>query len=163
MVTISKFMIPIDNRYFEDYQPGSTYEFGSIMVRRDEIIDFGKRYDPQAFDSGLEAAHEAREGVLVASGWLIASLGMRLLVDHYISHSAALGSPGVNNLRWLKPVHPGDKLSIRVTVLNSRPLRSKPGKGIVRSFIQVLNQNREVVASWTASTILLCKGNPQSS
>lgn len=157
MTTNSGFSVPSDERYFENYLPGSIYEFGSIIVKRDEIIYFGGHYDPQAFDSGLDAAREARDGGVVASGWLIAALGMRLLVDHYISHTAGLGSPGPDDLRWLKPVHPDDELSIRVTVMSRRRSRSKPDRGIVRSFVEVLNQNREVVTSWIASSILLCR------
>lgn len=162
MTDNSGFRVPIDDRYFEDYIPGSVYEFGSIIVKRDDIIDFGQRYDPQAFDSGLDAAREAKNGGLVASGWLTAALGMRLMVDYYISHVGGLGSPGPDDLRWLRPVRPNDELSIRVTVISRKRSRSKPDRGTVRSFVEVLNQNREVVTSWKASSILLCRMNPES-
>lgn len=162
MTNNSEFSVSIDDRYFEDYLPGSVYEFGSIIAKQDEIIDFNERYDPQAFDSGLDGACEARDGVLVASGWFTTAIGMRLLVDQYISHTAGLGSPGTDDLRWLKPVHPNDEISIRVTVISRKCLRSKPDRGIVRSLVEVLNQNREVVTSWKASTILLCRKNSQA-
>lgn len=161
--TNSIFNVPINERYFEDYVPGAIYEFGSIKVSREDILDFNKRYDPQAFDSGLDAAREARDGGVVASGWLIAAFGMRLFVDYYLSHTAGLGSPGPEGLRWLKPVRPNDELSIRVTVINRKRSKSKPDRGIVRSFVEVMNQNHDVVTSWKASSILLCKKNIEQS
>lgn len=151
------FKVPIDERYFEDYVPGSIYEFGSIVVTEEEIIEFAKRYDPQIFHIDPIAARKTGFGGLIASGWHTAALTMRLLVDHYISRVASLGSPGADELRWLKPVRPGDELSICVRVLESRRSKSKPDRGVVRSMVEVLNQNREVVMTRTAVGITRCR------
>lgn len=143
----SGFAVPVENRYFEDYVAGSIQEFGSIVVEEDEVIAFGKRFVPLPYHTDRELAKRSIYGGLIASGWHTAGLMMRLYTDHYLSKVASLGSPGADELRWDKPVRPGDELSIRVTVLETRLSQSKPDRGIVRSFIEVLNQNREAVMS----------------
>ena len=148
------FTIPIEERYFEDYLPGRVYEFGSITVSEEEIVRFAELYDPQTFHVNPHLAKKSVFGGLIASGWHTAAIAMRLLVDHFISHSAALGSPGSDELRWLKPVRPGDTLSLRVTILETRRLRSKDDRGTVRSLVEVLNQHREVVMTRIAISIL---------
>jgi acyl dehydratase len=156
-MTYSLFSVPIDERYFEDYIPGSVYEFGSITVDEEEIIEFARRYDPQVFHIDPEAARKTPFGGLIASGWHTAALVMRLLVDHYISRVACLGSPGADKLRWLKPVRPGDEISLRVTVLEATRSKSRPDRGTVRSFVEVMNRHREVVMSREAVNIMLCR------
>jgi acyl dehydratase len=151
------FDVPIDERYFEDYVPGAIYEFGSIVATEEEIIEFARRYDPQLFHVDPVAARKSEFGGLIASGWHTAALAMRLLVDHYISHVASMGSPGAGEVRWLKPVRPGDELSIRVKVLEARRSKSKPDRGVVESFVEVLNQNREVVMIRKAIGITRCR------
>jgi acyl dehydratase len=94
---------------------------------------------------------------MIASGWHTAALMMRLFVDHYLSRVASLGSPGVDELRWLKPVYPGDALSVRVTIIEASRSRSKPDRGIIRSDIQVLNQHRDVVMTMKALNFLSCR------
>jgi acyl dehydratase len=153
----STFTVSSENRYFEDYVAGSVHEFGSIAVEEAEMIAFAKRYDPQIFHIDPEAAKQTIFGGLIASGWLTSGLIMRLYSDHYLSHVASLGSPGIDELRWLKPVRPGDVLSLRVIVLETNRSRSKPERGIVRSFIEVLNQNAEVVMSMKAVNFFLCR------
>ena len=143
----SSFTVPAENRYFEDYVSGSVHEFGPIIVEEDEVVSFGKRFVPLTYHTDAELAKKSIYGGLIASGWHTAGLMMRLYTDNYLSKVANLGSPGVDELRWDKPVRPGDDLSIRVTVLESRLSSSKPDRGIVRSFVEVLNQNREVVMS----------------
>jgi acyl dehydratase len=143
----SSFTTTPDNRYFEDYVTGSVHEFGSIVVDEQEVLDFGKRFVPLSYHTDKESAKNSIYGGLIASGWHTAALMMRLYSDHYLSRVANLGSPGVDELRWDKPVFPGDELSIRVTVLEARRSASKPDRGILRSFIEVLNQNRQVVMS----------------
>ena len=143
----SGFTTTPDNRYFEDYVTGSVHEFGSIVVDEQEAIDFGKRFVPLSYHTDREAAKNSIYGGLIASGWHTAALMMRLYTDNYLSKVANLGSPGVDELRWDKPVFPGDELSIRVTVLEARRSASKPDRGILRSYIEVLNQKREVVMS----------------
>jgi acyl dehydratase len=151
------FTTPQEDRYFEDYLPGAVYEYGSITIREAEIIEFAKRFDPQIFHIDPEQARKSAFGGLIASGWHTASLTMRLLVDHYVSQAASLGSPGVDELRWRKPVRPGDTLSVRITVLESKLSRSKPGQGTIRSYIEALNQHREVVMTWKGIGLVRCR------
>jgi acyl dehydratase len=153
----STFHVPVENRYFEDYLVGSVHEFGSIAVEQDEVIAFAKRFDPQVFHTDPESAKKTIFNGLIASGWHTAGLMMRLFADHFLSKVASLGSPGVDELRWNTPVRPGDELSVRVTVLEARRSRSKPDRGIVHSFIEVMNQNRDVVMSMKAVNIFFCR------
>ncbi len=157
MISTQDFPVPIDERYFEDYVPGSVFEYGSIPVEEAEVINFAKRYDNQALHTDPEAAARGPFGGLIASGWHTAGLMMRLFTDHYLSKVASVVSPGVDELRWTKPVRPGDRLSIRVSILESRRSRSKPDRGMVHSRVEVLNQDREVVMSLKAVNILLCR------
>jgi acyl dehydratase len=149
------FRAPPEQRWFEDYEPGAVHAFGAIRVDEDEVLDFGRRFDPQPFHTSHETARETEYGGLIASGWHTAALMMRLYADHYLSRVATLVSPGVDELRWLLPVRPGDELSIRVAVLEARPSRSRPDRGIVRSRVEVLNQRRETVMTVTASNFML--------
>ncbi len=137
--------------------PGSVYEFGSILMEEKEMIDFATRYDPQAFHTDPDAARKSVFGGLIASGWHTGAVSMRLIVDHYLSRVASLGSLGIDEMRWLKPVRPRDELSIRVTVLQVRLSQSKPDRGIVRSLVEVMNQNREVVMSRIAINFVRCR------
>jgi acyl dehydratase len=148
------FNVPIEQRYFEDYVPGSVYEFGSVKVEEQEIIEFARKYDPQVFHMDPEGAKKTRFGGLIASGWHTAAIAMRMLVDHFISRVASMGSPGADKMRWLIPVRPGDELSIRVTILKARPSRSNPEQGIVELFVEVINQNNEVVMTRTAISLM---------
>ncbi|HVW44048.1 MAG TPA: MaoC family dehydratase [Amycolatopsis sp.] len=141
--------------YFEDYVPGSVHECGTIKVTEAEIIEFAVKYDPQPFHTDPAAAATGPFGGLIASGWHTASLMMRLLVEHYLSPVASLGSPGIDELRWRLPVRPGDELRVRVTVLEARPSNSKPDRGLVRSRIEVLNSGGDVVCSANALNFLL--------
>lgn len=150
-----------DNLYFEDYVTGSVQEFGSIVVDEQEVIDFGKRFVPLSYHTDRETAKNSIYGGLIASGWHTAALMMRLYTDNYLSKVANLGSPGVDELRWDKPVFPGDQLSIRVTVLEARCSTSKPDRGIVQSFCEVLNQNREVVM--TVKMVNFVRSRPNQS
>jgi acyl dehydratase len=153
----STFTVSVEKRCFEDYVPGSVHEFGSIAVEQDEVITFARRYDPQVFHTDPELAKSTIYGGLISSGWHTAGLMMRLFAENYLSKVASLGSPGIDELRWKVPVRPGDELSIRVTVLEAKRSRSKPDRGIVRSFIEVINQNREVVMSMKAINLFLCR------
>ncbi len=148
------FAHPINDRYFNDYVEGSVHSFGTIAVERDEVIAFGKRFDPQAMHADPEAAKHTPFGGLIASGWHTAGLMMRLFVEHYLTHVASMASPGLDELRWLKPVRPGDTLSVRVTVLKAAPSRSKPDRGAVTSLIEVLNQADEIVMTMKTVNII---------
>jgi len=157
---VSNFAVPVDQRYFEDYVPGSVFEYGSITLAERAIMEFAAQFDPQYIHTDLRAAADGPFGGLIASGWHTAAVMMRLFVDHYLSHVASLASPGIDELRWLQPVRPGDTLSIRVSVIEANRSRSKPDRGLVRSSIEVLNQNREVVMSVKAMNILRCREMP---
>ncbi|HXW41242.1 MAG TPA: MaoC family dehydratase [Xanthobacteraceae bacterium] len=148
------FLHPIDDRYFEDYIEGDVHSFGSIAVEADEIVSFARRFDPQDFHIDPVAAKRTPFDGLIASGWHTAGLMMRLYVEHYLTHVASLASPGLDELRWHKPVRPGDRLSVRVSVLKAAPSRSKPDRGVVTSFIEVLNQADEIVMTLKAINII---------
>ncbi len=150
----AQFTVPIDDRYFEDYATGSTYEFGSLTVDERRVIEFAKEFDPQSFHVDPVAAASGQFGGLIASGWHTTALMMRLFADNYLSHVASLASPGIDELRWVRPVRPGDTLRLRVTVLEKKRSASKPDRGIVRTFAEMLNQNDEVVLRLTALNLL---------
>ncbi len=152
--------VPVAERYFEDYVDGAVFDCGQIHVEQSEIIAFAKRYDPQAFHTDPEAAAHSIYRGLIASGWHTAALMMRLLVAKYLSGVASLGSPGIDELRWIAPVRPADTLSVRVTVLEARRSRSKPDRGVVRSLVEVSNQRGEPVMSLKAINLLLCRERP---
>lgn len=153
----TSFTTSIDDRYFEDYVPGTIHAFGYVSVDEAEVISFAERFDPQPFHTDPAAAKRSMYGGLIASGWHTASLMMSLFVAHYLSRVASLASPGVDELRWLKPVFPGDTLLMRVTVMEATRSRSKPDRGIVRSFIEVLNQHNQVVMTMKALNFLSCR------
>lgn len=161
--TLSEFFCPIDDRYLEDYVQGAVYRFGEIAVTSEEVVEFGKRYDPQDFHTDPEAAAKSRFGGLIASGWQTCAMMMRLFCDHYLSKNASLSSPGVDELRWLAPVRPGDVLSLRVTVTETRRSASKPDRGLLRSAIEVLNQRDEVVMTMAAMNLVTCRHAPRRS
>jgi acyl dehydratase len=152
--------IPAEERFFEDYIEGSVYEFGSVKVEETEVIEFGLRYDPQPFHMNPEVARATKFGGIIASGWHTAGMAMRLLVENYLPRGSALGSPGVDQLRWHKPVRPGDTLSVRVTIVETKPSKSKPDRGLLRSFVEVINQRDEVVTSWRGMMVLLRRNKP---
>ena len=144
-------------RYFEDYPVGAVFTAGSISVSEAEIIDFARKYDPQAMHTDPEAAARGQFGGLIASGWHTGAMIMRLFADHFLSPASSIASPGLDELRWLKPVRPGDTLSLRVTILEARRSRSRPDQGIVRSFVEVLNHGGEVVMSLKSIGIIRCR------
>jgi acyl dehydratase len=148
------FKNPINDRYFEDYVQGDVHSFGSITVEAEEVIAFARRFDPQTFHVDPDAAKLTQFGGLIASGWHSAAMTMRLFVEHYLTNVASLASPGVDELRWLKPVRPGDTLSVRVTVLESRPSKSKPDRGVVTSLVEVFNQVGDLVMTFKCVNII---------
>lgn len=132
-------------RHFEDFKPGQVIELGSRIITKEEIIAFAREFDPQVFHLDEEAAKGTIYGGLLASGWHTGSILMRLLNDGLLKEALSLGSPGIDELRWLKPVRPGDTLSGRMTVVECVPSRSKPDRGIVRSLMELRNQHGEAV------------------
>ena len=144
---------PVDDRWFEDYTSGAVYEFGHVSLNQTEIVAFARDYDPQPIHTDPEWSATGPFGGLIASGVHTIAVCMRLYVDHYISHVASLASPGLDELRWPRPVRPGDQLRIRVTVAQARESRSKPERGLVHSNVEALNQDDEVVLSFTAMNL----------
>ena len=155
--TQANFTSPIDDRYFEDYIPGSVHCIGEAAVTEQEIVEFAQRYDPQDFHTDPAKAAQSRFGGLIASGWLTCALMMRMFAAHYLTKNASLASPGIDEVRWLVPVRPGDVLSARVTVLEAKRSASKPDRGIVRSKIEVLNQKGEAVMTMIAMNFIACR------
>jgi len=127
--------------FWEDFYPGQVRETGGYSLSEKEIIEFAKKYDPQPFHTDGEKAKQTFFGGLIASGWQTASLCMRMLCDLYLLEAASLGSPGVDELRWVKPVRPGDTLRLKSTVLETRASASRPDMGTVRSRSEIYNQH----------------------
>jgi acyl dehydratase len=135
------FAAPIDDRWFSDYRVGAVYEYGHKTVTEDEILDFARQFDPQPIHVDADYARNGPFGSLIASGWHTAGMFTRMFVDHYLSHVAGLASPGVDEVRWPAPVRPGDRLRMRVTILEARRSASKPDRGIVHTRGELLNQD----------------------
>ncbi len=143
--------------YFEDYVPGLTVDCGSVSVSEAEIIAFAKEYDPQPFHVDPVGAADGPFGGLIASGWHTTSLAMRQLVEHWVSPGTSLGAAGVDEIRWPKPVRPGDTLHVRATVLEARRSNSRPDRGIIRSLTEVTNQDGDTVLRLTAINFILAR------
>lgn len=131
--------------FWEDLAPGSMRDLGSVTLSAQEIKDFARQFDPQPFHLDEEAGRHSIFGGLCASGWHTCSLAMRLTVQNFLHESSSMGSPGLENLQWLKPVYPGDTLRLRHLILESRPLRTRPDVGLVRSRWEMSNQDGEAV------------------
>ncbi len=134
-------------KYLEDFAVGQVMDFPPRTVSEDEIIAFARDYDPQPFHLDKEAAKQSLFGGLCASGWHTAGLMMRMLVDNMIGKYASMGSPGIDQLRWVKPVFPGDTLHLRGEVLEVKFSQSKPDRGIITTRYEMKNQNGETVLS----------------
>ena len=130
---------------FEDFTSGRVFDLGTVTADRDEMVEFARRYDPQPFHVDEEAGRNSMFGALVASGWQTCGLAMRLTVDNLLRHTDSKGSPGLESLKWLKPVYPGDVLSLRHTIVESRPLRKRPDTGMVRARWELFNQHGDKV------------------
>jgi len=144
-------------RYFEDYPVGAVFTGGPLEVREADILEFARRYDPQPMHVDKAAAESGQFRGLIASGWHTGALMMQLLVAHFVPSPGNLASPGLDELRWLKPVRPGDELSLRATVLSARRSHSKPDQGIVTSLVEVLNQDGEAVMTLKPISLMRCR------
>lgn len=144
-------------RYFEDYVPGLSFDCGSFTLDQAEIIAFGEEYDPQPFHVDPEAAKDGPFGGIIASGWQTTSMMMRKVVGGFLSAESSLGAAGVDEIRWPRPVRPGDTLHVRAAVLEARRSRSKPDRGIVRSMLEVTNQDGDVVMTAIATNFVLAR------
>jgi len=135
-------------RYYEDIEVGETREFGEYHVTKEEVLEFAEQYDPQPFHTDEDAAEDSAFGELVASGWHTAAMCMRMLVDGPIQDRASMGARGVDELRWKRPVKPGDTLSVRTEIVDKRVSESDPTRGYVDSKLEGINQDGDVVISW---------------
>ena len=147
----------LQDRWFEDYVPGTVHDLGSVVVDEQEVIAFARQFDPQPFHLDKERAEKSAFGGLIASGWHTACMTMRLLVDSYLSEVSSEGSPGIDELRWLRPVRPGDQLTVRISILDARRSRSRPERGIVRSQTETLNQDGGGVMHLTSTIFIRCR------
>ena len=143
--------------FFEDYVVGEEHEVGSVSLSEDEMIDFAIKYDPQDFHTDPVKAQASPFGGLIASGWHTAAAVMRLLVDRYLNSASSLGSPGLDELRWLAPVRPGDVLTVRAKVLDARRSRSKPDRGLISTRAEIFNQTGIMVMSMNAVNLIACR------
>jgi acyl dehydratase len=137
-------------RYFEDFEAGDVFELGSHTITKDEIVAFARQFDPQPFHVDEQAARDGPFDGLIASGWHTGALWMRLYVDAVVGDSISMGSPGIEELRWLQPVRPGDTLQGRLTVLETTPSSRRHDRGTVRSRGELFNQDGETVLSLVA-------------
>jgi acyl dehydratase len=131
--------------WWEDFRVGDIAEMGRHTFTEEEILRFGREFDPQPFHADPAAAERTAFGGLIASGWHTCAIGMRLMVESYLSSTVSLGSPGIDNVRWLKPVRPGDTLVYRRTVMESRASTSRKGVGLVKHRWEAVNQAGELV------------------
>lgn len=141
-------------KYLEDFSVGQIIELGQCHLTREDSLRFAREFDPQPFHIDEAAANASIFGGLIASGWHTCSLMMRLLVDNLLSNTASMGSPGVDELRWLLPVRPGDTLTAQAVVNTVKPSSSKPDRGVVNMSYEVFNQNGEKVLTMKAMSML---------
>ncbi|MEN9329770.1 MAG: hypothetical protein RLZZ484_958 [Pseudomonadota bacterium] len=131
--------------YWEDLVPGSVRQLGTVTPSREEILEFAQKFDPQPFHLSEEGGKASLFGGLCASGWHTCSMAMGLMVRNFLLNSSSLGSPGLENIKWLKPVHPGDTLRLEHEILESRPSKSKPDVGLTRTVWRMYNQDGDQV------------------
>ncbi len=142
-------------RYFEDVEVGEVTRFGRYEVTREEIVEFARQFDPQPFHLDEEASRATMFGGLIASGWHTGAMMMRMVADHMVPANATSGSMGFDDLQWLKPVRPGDVLSVASVVLEKTESRRRPDRGTVRIESRVKNQHDEVVMSLVSLVIYM--------
>jgi acyl dehydratase len=153
-LSATDFSAPVDDRWFEDYTPGFVVEYGSVAVSEADIIEFAERFDPQAMHVDPELAAASRFGGLIASGWHSVIIVSRIYVDHYLSHVAAIASPGIDEVRWHAPTRPGDLLRLRATTVEARRSRSKPDRGLVRTRMEGIKGDGTLAMSLTALNLI---------
>lgn len=142
-------------QYFEDIEVGSTASFGAYRVTREEVMEFAAKYDPQPFHLSDDAAAKTHFGRLSASGWHTCAMTMSMLVENLKNHrQAGLGSPGIDELKWLKPVYPGDMLRCESEVIAKRASASRPEMGIFKSRLTVFNQDDVAVMSMVSNGLV---------
>jgi len=143
--------------YFEDFEVGQVIDVGTVTASEAEIVDFATRFDPQPFHVDKEAAAASIYGGIIASGWHTCGMMMRLIVDKFLIRAASLGSPGIDEIRWIKPVRGGDTLRVALTVLETRPSASKPDRGVIVTSWEAKNQRGELVATLKNMGMFQCR------
>lgn len=141
--------------YWEDFTPGRVFETATRSLSEEDIVRFAREFDPQDFHTSPEAARQTPFGGLIASGWHTCGITMRLMCDGYLLETSCVGSPGLEELRWLKPVRPGDALRLKTTVLEATPSAKQANRGTVLFLWETYNQNGEVVASMRGRQMFL--------
>ena len=136
---------PPVRQYWEDLPVGRVLALGGVTVEREEVLAFARQYDPQPFHLDDEAAARSMFGRLSASGWHTCAMAMGLMVRGFLHESSSLGSPGLEKIQWLRPVYPGDTLTLRQTITEARPMASRPEVGLIRSLWEMFNQDGEQV------------------
>jgi acyl dehydratase len=140
--------------YFEDFEPGAVRDYGPRLVTREEIVGFAAEFDPQPMHLDEEAGRASMLGGLAASGWHTCSLMMRMAADGFVLNSASMGAPGVDEVRWLAPLRPGSRITLRTTVLDSRSSASRPEMGFVKMLFEVCDDKNTLLMTLTASLIM---------
>ena len=159
-MSLTDFSVPKADRYFEDYVKDAVFEFAeTAAISEADIVNFANQYDPQYFHTDPVAAAGSMYKGLIASGAQTIALTFRLYVKNFLPGKASFGSPGMDELRWLKPLRPNDVLRIRMTILDVVPSQSKNDRGTVFSFVETINQNNEVIMTYKAKNII-AKRNP---
>jgi acyl dehydratase len=144
--------------HFEDFAPGTVKHYGPRTITREEIVAFAEEFDPQPMHADEEAARATMVGELIASGWHTCALAMRMIADGFVLASASMGSPGVEEVRWLRPVRPGDSLTLRATVLDMRPSNSRPGMGFIKFGYEMLDQSDTCVMTLVSTMMIARRG-----
>jgi acyl dehydratase len=147
----------VQELYFDDFEPGQAFQSKGVTLSESQILDFALLYDPQPFHLDKEAAAEGPFGGLIASGFQTLALAFRIFYQANVINACSLGSPGLDELRWLRPVRPGDTLSVKATVREKRASKSKPDRGTVLMDYEVTNQHGEAVMTFTAIHIFARK------
>ena len=154
-MSLKDFTIPREDRYFDDYAAGTTYEFAeTVSVSENDIITFAKQFDPQYFHIDPVAAADSIYKGLIASGAHTIAVSFRLYIQNFLPGKASFGSPGLDEVRWLRPLRPGDTLRVRVSIQEAKESQSKNDRGTVRSLVETINQDDEVIMRYIAVNIM---------
>ena len=151
------FTDPDRTRYFEDYTAGENYVLVSVTIDHDEMVAFAKLYDPQNIHIDAEKADAGPFNGLIASGWYTGAKAMPIYTRHYLSNASSLASPGLDNVKWNAPVRAGDHLTVQVTIKDTKQSRSKPDRGVVKTFLEILNQDNVTVMSIDVVNMVACR------
>lgn len=145
MTAINPQQSPHITIWWEDLAEGEVRDLGTVTPSADDIVAFAQQFDPQPFHLDPEAAKHSVFGALCASGWHTCALAMRLMVTNFLHQTSSLGSPGLDSLKWLRPVYPGDTLRLRHRILEKRPMNKRPDVGLVRTVWEMFNQHGQQV------------------